>query len=158
METKLESVLRNFSANPSPNKFRRDTILGAKNKFKAMKALNTAQRYINTFGGVGNLAGDQILIDVLPDVNMDVLSNPEKINQYLPKGVNDKFQARIDKVKNQYPLDESKKGTWDYESNRSLREDELRMIDEDKARALLEYAKLSNTKKKLKGLDKEYYE
>lgn len=158
METKLDLVLKSFSANPSPNKFRRDTILESKNKFKAIKDLNTAQRYLNTFGGVDNLSGDQILIDVLPDVNMDVLLNPEKINRYLPKDVNDKFQAQIDEVKNQYPLDESKKDTWEYEMNRSLREDELRMINDDKARALLKYAKLSNTKKKLRGLDKEYYE
>ena len=157
METKLDLALRNFSVNPSPHKFRKDTISSAKNKFKAMMDLNLAQRYLNTFGGVDNLSVDQIVQDVLLDVDKSVISNPEKINQYLPQEENDKFKAQIEEVKKKYPLDESKKGTEDYNLAKSFRQFELDKIDNQKFRALLKYAKLSNTKKKLKGLDKEYY-
>lgn len=149
METKLESVLRNFSDNPSPNQFRKDTISEAKNKLRAMRDLNLAQRYLNTFGGVDNLSGDQIVQDVLLDVNPNIISNPEKINQYLPKEENDKFQAQIEEVKKKFPLDESKKGTEDYNLTKSFRQFELDKIDNQKFRALLKHVKLSNTKRKL---------
>lgn len=149
METKLESVLRSFSANPNPNQFRKDTISESKNKLRAMRDLNLAQRYLNTYGGVDNLSGDQIVQDVLLNVNPDIISNPEKINQYLPKEENDKFQSQIEEVKKKFPLDESKKGTEDYNLTKSIRQFELGKIDNQKFRALLEYAKLSNTKRKL---------
>ncbi len=149
METKLESVLRNFSTNPSPNQFRKDTISESKNKLRAMRDLNLAQRYLNTYGGVDNLSGDQIVQDVLLNVNPDIISNPEKINQYLPKEVKDKFQAQIEEVKKKFPLDESKKGTENYNLTKSIRQFELDKIDDQKFRALLEHAKLSNTKRKL---------
>lgn len=202
METKLDLALKNFSVNPIPNKFRRETILKGALKsaakgaaaggltgkallksrtvdlqpldallivgaptvvsagvgaFKSAKALNNAQRYLNTFGGVDNLSVDQIVQDVLLDVDKSVISNPEKINQYLPREENDKFKAQIEEVKKKYPLDESKRGTEDYDLAKSFRQFELDKIDNQKFRALLKYAKLSNTKKKLKGLDKEYY-
>lgn len=158
METKLDLVLKSFSETPDPNRFRRDTISAAKNKFKAMKDLNLAQRYLNTFGGVDNLSVDQIVQDVLLDVNEDVILNPDKINQYLPKEENDRFQTQIEEVKKKFPLDESKKGTEDYNLAKSFRQLELNKINGQRVRALLKYAKLSNTKKKLRGLDKEYYE
>lgn len=208
METKLDLALRNFSANPSPHKFKRETIFnnalkgvakgaaiggevlagGLLGKYflnagkvnfspaeisvalgvpiaasagyraaKSAKEFNKAQRYINTFNGVQNLAGDQILIDVLPDVNNDIFLKPKKINRYLPKEENDKFKARLEEVEKNYPLNKYKRGTWDYEMNNSIRQSELDSIKDDKAVALLNYAKLSNTKKKLKFPDEYYY-
>ena len=158
METKLESVLRNFSANPSPDKLRKDIISKSKSKLKAMENLNLAQRYLNTYGGVDNLSIDQMVQDVLMDIDEDIALNPDKINQYLPKEENDKIQTQIEEVKKKFPLDESKKGTEEYKLAKNRRELELTKVENQKFRALLKYAKLSNTKKKLKGLDKEYYE
>lgn len=149
METKLESVLRNFSANPSPDKFRKDIISKAKNKLKAMEDLNLAQRYLNTYGGVDNLSVDQIVQDVLMYIDEDIALNPEKINQYLPKEENDKFQAQIEEVKKKFPLDESKKGTEEYKIAKNRRQLELNKVENQKFKALLKYVKLSNTKRKL---------
>ena len=151
METKLDLVLKSFSANPSPNKFRKDTISAAKNKFKAMKDLNLAQRYLNTYGGVDNLSVDQIVQDVLMDIDEDIALNPDKINQYLPKEENDKIQAQIEEVKKKFPLDESKKGTEEYRIAKNRRQLELNKVENQKFKALLKYVKLSNTKKKLRS-------
>ena len=151
METKLDLALRNFSETPSPNKFRKDTISAAKNKFKAMKDLNLAQRYLNTYGGVDNLSVDQIVQDVLMDIDEDIALNPDKINQYLPKEENDKIQAQIEEVKKKFPLDESKKGTEEYRIAKNRRQLELNKVENQKFKALLKYVKLSNTKKKLRS-------
>ena len=151
METKLDLALRNFSETPSPNKFRKDTISAAKNKFKAMKDLNLAQRYLNTYGGVDNLSVDQIVQDVLMDIDEDIALNPDKINQNLPKEENDKIQAQIEEVKKKFPLDESKKGTEEYRIAKNRRQLELNKVENQKFKALLKYVKLSNTKKKLRS-------
>lgn len=161
METKLDLVLKSFSEEEiKPRNFRRDTIILAGKKLKAIKAikdLNKAQRYLNLLGGVDNLSDVQV-DDVFYLANKGAVSNlnfEKEFDLYIPKKDRDRIQVEVDEIERKYPLDKYKKGTPEYELNEYMRDSALEGTNIQKARALLKYAKLSNTKKKLKGFDPE---
>lgn len=113
----------------------------------AAKDLNKAQRLLNTVGGVDNLSDEEVN-RLFYNINKGTISIPKQFERYLPQEENDKFNAQIGEIETKYPLDKSMKKTPEYKQNKALREEALKDIRTQQARALLKYAKLSNTTKK----------
>lgn len=169
-ETKLDLVLRDFAENEGTLRdFRDDTIRAASKGTsavvggllggavggaisasikigKAVRDLNNAQEYLDSMGGVDNLTDEQVE-SLFSKINKGAIPNSSYYKYYIPSNEWDKLYAKEEEVIAKYPLDKSMKKTPEYKQNEALRIKEINKINTQRARALLKYSKLSDTKK-----------